>query len=182
MANTSHSDISSERTLLNPGAAMVRVVTGYLSADTYPGQWVWNDASNNQWDLLDADTATHNVSTAGICCYEKRVNQSTNALITIDSQWDQSETGEKRAPICISGICVCFIVDQSGTVPAGRELMPHATAGSVTARATEATGATSGTALLKTAVGALAATVVTGDTIAIAGIGAFKGAIWGGPQ
>jgi len=180
MANTAITDISNERILLNPGGSMVRVVTGTPGADTAPGEWLWNDAANNQWDLLDADTATHNVSTVGIACYEKRVNQTTNALKLITEDWDVSETEDKRVPICISGICVAKIDDAGGTIPPGRELMPSSTAGSSAIRATEATGATDGTALLKTAIGALAAEIADGDTVCIAGIGAYKGHIWGG--
>lgn len=180
MANTATTDISTERILLNPSDSMVRVVTGTLGDDMYPGQWVWNDAANNHWDLLDSDTATHNVSTVGVVGYEKRVNQTTNALKLITDLWDISETEDLRAPIIISGIVVGYVVDPSGTIPPGREVMPHGTAGSVQVRSTEATGATDGTALLKTAVGATAAELASGDERGIFGIGAYKGAIWGG--
>lgn len=175
MANTAITDLTSERILLNPTMSGVRVVNGTLATDLPPGTFVIYDPSNNNWKAADSATAGDGLANLGCVGYRKRVRQSTNALVTITDNWDVSEPEDKMTPIILSGVVVGKIVDQSATVGAGTPLTISSTAGALTKLALD--GSNGDLRALDQA--ALAADVASGDTVAVIGLGAFKGYIWG---
>lgn len=172
-ARTAVTAVSTERILLNPGEAGVKVVTGKLYEDMAPGTVVAFDKANNYWIKLVNTTASHNLRLIGVVGYKKRVNQTTNALKIITDNWDISEAEDKRAPIIVSGICVANITDQNAALDPQHGLMASSTAGSLTALAL-----TTGylTAIMCATV---ADYVIDNDTRAIIALGKFMGEIWG---
>lgn len=169
MATTSIATISTERILLNPSDPRCLVVKGLLANDMAPGTWVYQTTSGT-WDELDSDVAASKTGLIGVVGYEKRVRQSTGALVAITDNWDVSEPEDKNAPIIISGIVVALVDDQGASRAPGTGFMASTNAGYVTLNdlATAAWIATN------------ASMIIDDDTVGIFGIGAFKAnALWG---
>ena len=165
MAYTAASQISSENICLNKSEA--RIVTGTLAGDYVPGTIVVS--ISNVWTAADSDTAAHKLMKWGVVGYTKRVNQSTGALIDIDTAWDTSEVENKRVPIITDGFCVARIDDLGAAANVGTGVMVGANAGIL--------------ALQDNAQidhGSLAIDVVDDDVYTIVAIGKFNGQIWGG--
>jgi|GEM_PF-5578208 len=168
--------------LLNEGDIDNLIIYDEISTDMAPGAWVYHDVSTGKWIPLDADTAAHKLAgpgQVGIILFEPRVENGT--WVTSNAT-DYDVTYHKNVPICVSGIVVGDIVDQNASLGTGTKVMASSTAESVTVFAKESTGVTGGTAIVSSAVGALAAKVADDDTKAIFALGAHmaKGAIWGG--
>jgi hypothetical protein len=185
MATTAVSTISTERICLNPHEG--RCVLGTAGENVVPGQVCMFYESTGVWMLADTDDTTiigYRFSRIGIAGYEKRVNPSTMALKTITDAWVYNSAGDKLIPFWISGICIAYITDQNGDLPAGHHLMISGTAGSFTAYAhgflENMITATSGTGMIQPAVAALASRCVDDDTVCIVGIGKNFGDVWGG--
>jgi len=165
MANTAASHISSSRICHNPSQGLR--VDGILAGDYLPGTIVVSIAK--VWTAAVSGTAAHKLMKWGVVGYIKRVNQSTNAEIDIDTAWDISETGEKIAPIWLSGFCTARIDDLGASADIGTGVMVGANAGIL--------------ALQDNAQidhGSLATLVVDDDVYCIVGIGDFNGKIYGG--
>ena len=159
------STISTERICLNPSEG--RKVDGILAGDYSPGTIVVPILG--VWTAADSDTAAHKLMHWGVVGYKKRVNQSTGALIDIDTAWDTSEVGEKRVPIWLSGFCIAKIDDLGANANVLTGVMIGANAGILKLQDNAQIDH-----------GSLAANYVDDDTFCIVGIGAFNGLIWGG--
>jgi hypothetical protein len=170
MVNTAISDIAS---MIEQNPAKCKIITGELTADTYPGQIVV--LVSGKWVKADADTAAHNLRKIGVVGYVKRRVPTAKTEPTIDEAWDI--TYETQVPIIISGICAAFIDDQVATVYPQLSLIISGTAGQLTTQALAATGATSGTAYRATEVATLASGIVSGDTKAFIALGDCLGEI-----
>ena len=172
MVNTAISHISSE---VVQNKASAHIVSGRLTADSYPGQAVV--LVSGKWVKADSDTAAHKLLNIGIIVWRARINNA-GASVAIDSAYDiDPEPMLDVVGICVSGFCACFITDQGTTLYPLQPLMVSATAGSLTIYAIAATGALSGTAMRQIAVATLAKKVVSGDTVAFVGIGEFYGRV-----
>jgi len=184
MPITAVSTISTERICLNPHEG--RSVLGTLGENCYPAQTVSKDESSGKWMLTDTAHAVPGTKfqRIGVVGYEKRVNQSTMALKTITDVWTYDSAGDKLVPIWISGILICYIVDQNADAPPGTDLIISSTAGSLTVAAIETLSdmatATSGKAVMQVVVASAAIRVADNDTVTVIGMGKNYGDIWGG--
>jgi hypothetical protein len=176
MVNSAVTDISNERILLNPSGALVRVVDGTLAVDQAPGSWVRYAVATKNWVALDTDTAAdHGTSMVGVVGYRKRVNQTTGALKLITDDWDTSEAEDKRVPIITSGIVVAKCDDPGAAAGVGTNFQASGTGETVKLQAIVANEG-----IVNETVATLASNLANGDTVGIFGIGAYRGAIWGG--
>ena len=165
MAITKASEISTERICHNPTQGLC--VHGILASDYLPGTIVVSIAK--VWTAAVSGTAAHKLMHWGVVGYTKRVNQTTNAEITIDTAWDTSETGEKVVPIWVSGFCTARIDDLGASVDIGTGVMVGTNAGIL---ALQDNGQIDH--------GSLATVVIDDDVYCIVGIGDFNGKIYGG--
>ena len=165
VAITAITQISTERICLNPSEGIC--VDGILAANYVPGTAVVLIAG--VWTTADNDTGSHKLMKWGVVGYKKRVNQSTGALIDIETAWDTSETGEMRVPIWTDGFCIVKMTDPAAPLPGGTGLMVSATAGELIT--TDGAQMDYGTA---------AQIGVSGDVFIVAAIGKFMGRMWGG--
>lgn len=169
MANTNISDIAS-RIQQNPSQATI--VDGKLATDGYPGQAVV--VVSGKWTLATSSTASHKLKEGGVIIYKKRKNDD-GGNPTIDDPYDiDNEPALDYIYVCTSGICAAFIVDQVATVDVKTQLSISSTAGSLTQRSQEATGAASGSAFRSTLFATLARKIVSGDTKGFIGLGKSK--------
>jgi hypothetical protein len=169
MVNTAASHLS-DKILWNPGEVGTQTVPGKLAADTYPAQAVFKH-TDDLWYKADSDTAAHKLLNVAAVGHRQRIRHSSLAEVGIDDAWDVSEAEDKDTPIITSGFVTMFITDPGATLMPGTPMMVSATAGSLCALAQGHAGA----ALDQIVVGTLARKVVSGDTVAIIAIGAFKG-------
>lgn len=169
MAITAASTICSEDIALNRGDPDFNEVMGKLTADYLPGVPVVYVVATQTWTAADSDVANDLLMEGGIVGYRKRVNQSTGALITIDTAWDADGAtnglGDTNVPIITSGICIAKITDQNAARGAGTRLIPSSTIGELTIQ----------TVASADAFATLAADVADDDTYAVVGIGKCKG-------
>lgn len=166
MANTSISDIAS-RIVQNPSQA--KITEGRIGTDCYPGQAVV--MISGVWILAVSSTAAHKLKTGGIIVWRARKNNDAGNP-SIDATYDiDNEPYTDKIGVCTKGICAAFLTDQTATVDPGAELIISSTAGSLTSRSQEATGATSGTAFRSALFATLARTIVSGDTKGFVAVG-----------
>lgn len=162
MADTSISDIAG-RIIVNVPRS--RSSTGSAATDVYPGQCVILDDTTLKWTLADADTAAHKLKRGGIVTWKSQIDDD-GSFPDIDDLIDIDNRPMKaRIKVCTFGMCACKVDDQGGQKAAGYEMIISSTAGNLTIRAQEATGATSGTAFKSACMGVLASTLTNGDTV-----------------
>ena len=173
MPNSAISDIASD-IVQNP--AVASNVTGRLTADTKPGQWVV--FSSGKWIKGDSDTSAHKLLKAGVARYRERINDD-GGFPTIDEDVDiDNEPFTDNWSICTDGIVAAFCTSQSAVTYPLTPFILSGTAGSVTSLVQAATGATSGTALRAVVVGTLARKIESSSTVGFFGIGRFVNEVY----
>jgi hypothetical protein len=173
MVNTAISDIAT-RIDQNPGQSSKLTVT--VDSDAYPGEF--RVPISGTYTKLVSSTAAHKLLRPVVVNFKARLNDD-NGEPTIDEVYDiDNEKALAKVPVITDGIVAAKCVNQAATVYPGEEFIASTTAGAVTRRSQEATGATSGTAFRSVTAAVLVRKIVSGDTVGFFKIGQQMGAVY----
>lgn len=173
MVNTLISHIAS-RIDQNPGQSVKETVT--VDSDACPGEF--RVMVGGVYVKLVSSTAAHKLLRPVVISFKARLNNA-NGEPTIDEVFDiDAEPALAKVPVITDGIVAAKCVNQGATVYPKTEFIASTTAGAVTSRSQEATGATSGTGFRSVTAAVLTRKIESGDTVGFFRIGQSMGAVY----